>query len=1356
MMKKWLSVLACVAMLLSCISGITIVAAAEGLPEPYAWFNTASGTLVTNRTMSTTGGNGSLEVVPIPNTTEYGIRLNGDWSGFWLDAAFVNEVPEDKSVTMVVEYYVDKDFAPTDGNQLFRYQAYPDWCGGTSAGDGNKWTNIFTTGLQCKQDSLFYYTFTAEDRLALQNNPAHFAIVGCGWSAGAVYIKSARLVDTAYVTAANNGGYAVWDTAEKPVCEYYPAITMSVNRNVSTFAEGGDYMHFALSGNVLATDRNANKPVYIQLYAKEGYENSTITIENFEAYTVGASRWACNNGYARPQITMTDGVGGILLPETSFTNANNGGSFRFAMAEFQKVARVEVYDVNTFCKNVGAAAADVAAIHAVTLAHNLNITKVGREEATEEKDGYTGDTVCAVCDAVLETGVTIPKIDPNKPLCSLDTAGGTLAAEGCTVAAQGAGSTDVVAIGDSGEYGIVLPADWAGIVMDGISMISAGGKMAMLIEYYFDKPLGENHQTFRYKIGDRPHVDVFVASHNLVSKKSGLIYHVFSEEEMAAIGDGDFAFRIMGCTGGAGSVYVQSVKLVPAAVLNVEMDAGYAYTAFEEQTLTDLYPDVTVAPSYGMGFGNLEKSTEHPEWDWAYRYLTVERDYLNCPVYIKLYAAEGHENDTVTIGAIERVAGVFGEGVTVQMTDGVGSVYIPLVNFTNGMNGVGSLRLGREDAEKISRIEIMDVLNYCGRTDADETLVTQFHEGFRANRVNVNIVGKKDATEEEAGYTGDVYCATCNTLLAVGTEIPKLEASDLPTPYAYFTAANGTLKTVGMTLAKQGVDPVALPIGGSGEYGIKLTGDWQGFRMEGMSLPTDKELTVVIEYYINADLTGSHQVFRYQSYAAMPGVILPDGSDNHYDDIFTDQDSLVCRKSGLLVCPLTPEAVAGINSGNSFNILGCAAGTDIVYIQSVRVIDSEYVFKGEDPGYDFISFEDAPLCAYYPTITGRPAAGITVTPTSEGVEEETGEEKRYGYFKVTRSLVEDGQIFRPVVIRFTFKEDSPITHFNWQYQGARRADPSNGTEWSHQSTSVENGVAEIVLTTACFANELNGLGSFRVNNRDSEPVLDNLLKVEVLALADTSALQALVDGVDAAVVGKTTAAAAAYRALVAEKAVLLEDMWVTDATIAAAVAEIEAAAAALTDCVHNGETKLVGKLEVKNHVVPGYTGDTVCAECNALLEKGEDIPAHETEIRNAQEATCKAPGNTGDRWCVECDELVTAGNAIMQLPHEWDDGVVTRPATPNEKGELTVTCTVCGATKVTRLDFVAAIGDVDENGKVDSTDARLVLQFAVKKIAPSALKLKVADVDENGKVDSTDARLILQYAVKKIDTFPKA
>jgi hypothetical protein len=67
----------------------------------------------------------------------------------------------------------------------------------------------------------------------------------------------------------------------------------------------------------------------------------------------------------------------------------------------------------------------------------------------------------------------------------------------------------------------------------------------------------------------------------------------------------------------------------------------------------------------------------------------------------------------------------------------------------------------------------------------------------------------------------------------------------------------------------------------------------------------------------------------------------------------------------------------------------------------------------------------------------------------------------------------------------------------------------------------------------------------------------------------------------------------------------------------------------------------------------------------------------------------------------------------------------------------------------------SAFGDVDGNNTIDSTDARLVLQYAVGKIDATALNTAVADVDGSGTVDSTDARLILQKAVGKIQKFPK-
>ena len=60
-------------------------------------------------------------------------------------------------------------------------------------------------------------------------------------------------------------------------------------------------------------------------------------------------------------------------------------------------------------------------------------------------------------------------------------------------------------------------------------------------------------------------------------------------------------------------------------------------------------------------------------------------------------------------------------------------------------------------------------------------------------------------------------------------------------------------------------------------------------------------------------------------------------------------------------------------------------------------------------------------------------------------------------------------------------------------------------------------------------------------------------------------------------------------------------------------------------------------------------------------------------------------------------------------------------------------------------------GDADENVKVDSSDARLVLQYAVGKTTNARFISKYnADFDSNGVIDSADARQILQKAVGKL------
>lgn len=58
-------------------------------------------------------------------------------------------------------------------------------------------------------------------------------------------------------------------------------------------------------------------------------------------------------------------------------------------------------------------------------------------------------------------------------------------------------------------------------------------------------------------------------------------------------------------------------------------------------------------------------------------------------------------------------------------------------------------------------------------------------------------------------------------------------------------------------------------------------------------------------------------------------------------------------------------------------------------------------------------------------------------------------------------------------------------------------------------------------------------------------------------------------------------------------------------------------------------------------------------------------------------------------------------------------------------------------------------GDVDGDGTVDSTDARLALQAAVGKVTLTEKQKTAADMNGDGAVDSTDARAMLQRAVGK-------
>lgn len=60
-------------------------------------------------------------------------------------------------------------------------------------------------------------------------------------------------------------------------------------------------------------------------------------------------------------------------------------------------------------------------------------------------------------------------------------------------------------------------------------------------------------------------------------------------------------------------------------------------------------------------------------------------------------------------------------------------------------------------------------------------------------------------------------------------------------------------------------------------------------------------------------------------------------------------------------------------------------------------------------------------------------------------------------------------------------------------------------------------------------------------------------------------------------------------------------------------------------------------------------------------------------------------------------------------------------------------------------------GDVNTDGKINATDASLVLRYATSGVS---ITTDAADVNGDGKINSTDASLILRYSAGKITKFP--
>ncbi|MCR5782555.1 MAG: dockerin type I repeat-containing protein [Clostridia bacterium] len=238
-----------------------------------------------------------------------------------------------------------------------------------------------------------------------------------------------------------------------------------------------------------------------------------------------------------------------------------------------------------------------------------------------------------------------------------------------------------------------------------------------------------------------------------------------------------------------------------------------------------------------------------------------------------------------------------------------------------------------------------------------------------------------------------------------------------------------------------------------------------------------------------------------------------------------------------------------------------------------------------------------------------------------------------------------------------------------------------------------------------------------------------------------------------------------------------------------------------------------GGTEIRNGktatcVADGYTGDTYCKGCGAILSGGTSIPAtgihtwdngkvtlaatcmaagentytcdvcgqtktetiptaaHELTGTAAKAATCTEDGNIQYYTCTVCGKIFSDKNGTIEINevtieasgHDFGEWKVTKEATVAEEGIKTRKCSKCGEEEmcpIATLGIVCIIGDVNGDGDILADDARLALRASAKLETLDENQEKAADVDGSGDVLANDARQILRYSAKLQHEFEK-
>ncbi len=171
----------------------------------------------------------------------------------------------------------------------------------------------------------------------------------------------------------------------------------------------------------------------------------------------------------------------------------------------------------------------------------------------------------------------------------------------------------------------------------------------------------------------------------------------------------------------------------------------------------------------------------------------------------------------------------------------------------------------------------------------------------------------------------------------------------------------------------------------------------------------------------------------------------------------------------------------------------------------------------------------------------------------------------------------------------------------------------------------------------------------------------------------------------------------------------------------------------------------------------GQYSITFAVVCAGVKAETLVLDAHNLEMNVGETAQLNVTMNPIPTLDVDKELIFTSYNPDVATVDE--NGVIT--AHKPGYAYIQVTCatdnrvmTYCVVYVQGEVQPEGLLGDVNGDGKIDTTDAKLIMQLDLDLIDVAELDITVADVNGDGKIDTTDAKLIMQYDLELIEKFP--